>query len=157
MSIDLNWNKKRLQKQKKTVGNWTFSVVQGYRTFFTRDYGRVYQSEFQRYRSRMFSIRVILSGLLLLPIALSLVLIPPLAAISMLLWIRMFSLNYKHLSNLERGLLILLTLSIGLLTTFTIIQSGLSELRVIFDTSYGFGLLSGIMLIILGVITLWRS
>ncbi|MFW9805191.1 MAG: hypothetical protein ACFFFK_00515 [Candidatus Thorarchaeota archaeon] len=140
---------KTTTKAKETVGNWTFSVVKGYRTYFTRDYGRVYESEFQRYRSRMFSIRVILSGLLLLPIAFSLVPIPPLAAISMLLWIRMFSLNYKHLSNLERGLLILLMFSIGSLTTLTIIQSGMSELRIIFDTSYGFGLLSGIILLIL--------
>ena len=109
----------------------------------------MYENEFQRYGERLLNLRAILSGLLLLPIAFSLVLIPPLAALSILFWIRMFSFNHKHLSSLERGLLILLTCSIGLLTAFTIVQSGLSGLRLIFDASYGFGLLGGIVLLVI--------
>jgi len=140
---------RKVVKPKEVMETWSFSVSRMYRTYITRDYGRVYESEFQRYRGRMFSIRATLSGLLLLPIAFSFLLIPPLAVVSISLWIRMFSLNHKHLSSLERGLLILLTLSIGLLTTFTILQFGLSGLKPIFDASYGFGLLGGIVLLAL--------
>jgi MFS family permease len=139
-------------KAKETMGNWTSSLLKSYRTHITHDYGRVYESEFQRYRSRMFSIRALLSGLLLLPITFSLILIPPLAAVSILLWIRMFSLSHRHLSNSERGLLIFLTFSIGLLTTLMIVRLGLTGFRSIFDASYGFGLLSGIVLLFLIVL-----
>jgi hypothetical protein len=139
----------KVAKAKETVGTWRFSISKSYRTNITRDYGRVYESEFQRYKGSMLNIRATLSGLLLLPIALSLFLIPPLAVVSLFLWIRMFSLNRKHLSRLERGLLILLTLSIGLLTTFTIIQTGMSGLRPIFDASYGVGILGGLIILVL--------
>jgi hypothetical protein len=140
---------KTTTKAKETIVNWTSSVLKSYRTHISRDYGRVYESEFQRYRARMLDIRVILSGLLLFPIALSLILITPIAAVTLILWIRMFSLNYKQLAGFERGLLILVTLLVGSLTTYIVLQSGLSGLRVIFDASYGFGLLSGIILLFL--------
>jgi hypothetical protein len=141
--------KTKVTKAKETVGTWSFSISKSYRTYITRDYGRVYESEFQRYRARLFNIRVVLSSLLLLPITFSLLIIPPLAAVSILLWIRMFSLNHKHLSSLERGLLILVTLSIGVLTTSSFFQFGLSRVRLIFDASYGLGLLGGIVLLAL--------
>ena len=97
----------------------------------------------------MAHIRLSLSGILLLPIALVLVTITPLAVVIVILWIRVFSIDYKHFSRLERGLLILSTLSVGLLTTITFFQSELVGFGVFFDVVYGIGILSGIILLFL--------
>ncbi|MFW9833820.1 MAG: hypothetical protein ACFFEK_07490 [Candidatus Thorarchaeota archaeon] len=46
-------------------------------------------------------------------------------------------------------MLIFLTLSIGLVTALTIVRLGLSGFRLVSDVSYGYGLLSGIVLLFL--------
>ena len=112
-----------------------------------KDYGTVYEKEFERYGSRLFMIRTILSGLVLLPISLILVSITPLAIIGIVLWLRMLSLSHKHFSVLERGLLILVTLAVALLTTIAFFQSELIVYSTYFDVSYGIGLLSGVILL----------
>jgi hypothetical protein len=142
-------DQKGTTRVKAKLGNWRFSFLRGYRERISRDYGRVYESDFQRYGARMSGIRHLLSGLILLPITLSLVALTPIATVAFTLWIRMLSLNHKHFSNLERGLILLTTLSVVLLATFTFSQTGLVGLRVVFDISYGFGLLSGIILLFL--------
>ncbi len=132
---------------KEKVSDWKFSMWRGYRSHISRDYGRVYESEFQRYGARLARIRVILSGFLLLPIAFMLVTVTPLAAVSVVLWIRLFSIDHKDFSKLERGLLILSTLCVALLTTVTFFQSELIGFRIFFDCSYGIGLLTGVVLL----------
>ncbi len=136
-----------VSKAQQKVGDWKFSVWKGYKSHLRKDYGTVYEKEFERYGSRLFMIRAILSGLVLLPISLILVSITPLAILSIVLWIRMFSLDHKHFSGLERGLLILVTLSVAILTTIAFFQSELIVYSTFFDVSYGIGLLSGVILL----------
>ena len=136
-----------VSKVQQKASDWKFSVWKGYKSYLRKDYGTVYEKEFERYGSRLFMIRAILSGLVLLPISLILVSITPLAILSIVLWIRMFSLNHRHFSGLERGLLILVTLSVALLTTIAFFQSELIVYSTFFDVSYGIGLLSGVILL----------
>jgi len=136
-----------VSKAQQKVGNWRFSVWKGYKSSLRKDYGSVYEKEFERYGLRLFMIRAILSGLVLLPISLILVSITPLAILSIVLWLRMFSLNHKNFSSLERGLLIFVTLSVALLTTIAFFQPALIIYTTFFDVSYGIGLLSGIILL----------
>lgn len=134
-------------KAQQKVGNWKFSVWKGYKSSLRKDYGSVYEKEFERYGTRLFMIRAILSGLVLLPISLILVNVTPLAVLSIALWLRMFSLNHKHFAGLERGLLILVTLSVALLTSIAFFKPALIVYNTYFDVSYGIGLLSGIILL----------
>lgn len=132
---------------QQKASDWKFSLWKGYQSRIKRDYGRVAEEEFERYGSRLFTVRVILSGLLLLPISLILIVVPPLAIFGVLLWVRVFSLNHKHFSYLERGLLVLVTLSVALVTTISFFQTELVGYALFFDTSYGLGLLSGLILL----------
>jgi hypothetical protein len=136
-----------VSKAQEKVGNWKFSVWKGYKSYLRKDYGGVYEKEFERYGLRLFMIRAILSGLVLLPISLILISITPLAILSIILWLRMFSLNYKHYSTIERSLLTLVTLSVAVLTTVAFFQPALIGYTLFFDVSYGIGLLSGIFLL----------
>jgi len=136
-----------VSKAQQKAGDWKFSVWKGYKSYVRKDYGSVYEKEFERYGSRLFMIRAILSGLVLLPISLILVPITPLAILGIVLWLRMFSLDHKHFSGLERGLLILVTLSVALQTTIAFFQSELLVYSAFFDVSYGIGLLSGVILL----------
>ena len=70
-----------VSKAQKTLENWRFSVWKGYKTSLRKDYGSVYKKKFERYGLRLFMIRAILSGLVLLPISLVLVKVTPLAII----------------------------------------------------------------------------
>lgn len=136
-----------VSKAQKKLENWRFSVWKEYKSSLRKDYGSVYEKEFEKYGLRLFMIRAILSGLVLLPISLILVKVTPLAILSAVIWIRMFSLNHKNFSNLERGFLILVTLSVALLTTIAFYQTALIIYSVYFDVSYGIGLLSGMILL----------
>ena len=134
------------------ASDWKFSVWKRYKSSLRKDYGSVYAKEFERYGLRLFMIRSILSGFVLLPISLILITITPLAIFSVVLWVRMFSLDYKHFSDIERGLLILVTLSVALLTTIAFFQTDLIAYNIFFDVSYGIGLLSGIILLFIIVL-----
>jgi len=137
----------RLASVQNELGKGIFSIWKRYRTHIRRDYGLVRGKEFERHRYKLLEIRAILSGLLLLPISLVLIVITPLALLSVLLWVRFFSLDYKHFSRLESNLLILDTLCISLITTILFTQMGTLAYRVVFDTVYGIGILSGIILL----------
>ncbi|MGY5865611.1 MAG: hypothetical protein RTV41_13495 [Candidatus Thorarchaeota archaeon] len=132
---------------QEKVSDWKFSLWKGYQSRIKRDYGRVAEGEFERYGSRLFTLRVLLSGLLLLPISLILFVIPPLGTFGVLLWFRVFSLHRKHFSPFERGLLILVSLSVALVTTISFLQTELVGYALFFDTSYGLGLLTGLILL----------
>ncbi|MFX1484724.1 MAG: hypothetical protein ACFFCP_16225 [Promethearchaeota archaeon] len=129
------------------VGEMKFAIWKGYQSRVIRNYGKVAEVEFERYGSRLLLIRIILSGLLLLPISFILIVIPPLAIFGMLLWFRVFSLDYKLFSGFERGLLVLVTTSVAVVTTIQFFQPELVGFHLFFDTSYGFGLLTGLILL----------
>jgi hypothetical protein len=132
---------------QQKASDWRFSLWKGYQSRIKKDYGRVAEEEFERYGSRLFTIRAILSGLLLLPISLILIVVPPLAVLGVILWVRVFSLNHKHFSILERGLLTLVTISVAFVTMISFLQSELVDYTQYFDTSYGLGLLTGLILL----------
>jgi hypothetical protein len=126
------------------VGKMRFSIWKGYQSRVRRNYGRVAEAEFERFSSRLFLVRVVLSGLLLLPLSLILILIPPLTIFGILLWLRIFSLNHRHFSDLERDLLVLVTLSVAVITTSLFLQHEFVGFNLFFDISYGIGLLTGL-------------
>jgi len=134
---------------QEKMGNWRFSIWRGYQSKIKQDYGRVAEGEFERYGNRLSEIRTLLSGLLLLPISLILVIITPLAFLSVILWIRIFSLHRKSFSLYERLLLVLITASVAALTTLSLTQLNLASYNLVFSVSYGLGLFGGLILFFL--------
>jgi hypothetical protein len=132
---------------RERAGTLRFSAWRGYQSHIRRDYGRVAEEEYNQYGAQLFIIRVILSGFLLLPISLILIVIPPLAIFGVMLWIRIFSLNHKHFSTVERGLLLLVTLTVAIITTVSFLQTEVLVFNIYFDTVYGIGLLTGLILL----------
>ncbi len=141
--------------QAKTVGvhqridAWKFSVWRGYQSKIRKDYGRVAEEEFERYGARLFTIRAVLSGLLLLPISFVLITVPPLAIISAILWVRIFSLDYRCFSGFERGMLVLVTGLVALLTTVTFPPAETQGFNLFFSVASGVGLLVGLVLLLI--------
>ncbi len=132
---------------RQKAGEWKFSIWRGYQSRIHHDYGRVASGEFERYGDQLFIIRTILSGVLLLPISFILIQITPLAVLSMILWIRLFTLNRRYLSVLERALLVIITCTVAILSTISFTQFGLTEFNLIFSISYGLGLCIGVVLL----------
>lgn len=131
------------------ASDWRFSMWRRYQSRIKRDYGLVAGEEFERYGDRLFEVRTILSGLLLLPISFILVMITPLTILGIMLWIRIFTLHHKSFSLLERALLIIVTASVAILTTISFTQLDLASHNLIFSISYGLGLLVGLILFVI--------
>ena len=129
------------------VDAWKFSIWRGYQSKIRKDYGRVAEEEFERYGARLFTIRAVLSGILLLPISFVLITIPPLAIVSAILWVRIFSLDHRYFSRLERGMLVLVTGVVAVLTTVTFVHAETHGFNVFFSVSSGVGLLVGLVLL----------
>ena len=142
---DLNQRKTGGVHQR--VDAWKFSIWRGYQSKIRKNYGRVAEEEFERYGARLFTIRAVLSGLLLLPISFVLITIPPLAIVSAILWVRIFSLNHRYFSRIERGMLVLVTGLVALLTTVTFAQAETHGFNLFFSVSSGAGLLVGLVLL----------
>jgi hypothetical protein len=143
-----------LSEVGERVGDMKYSVWRGYQSYIWRDYGKVYSVEFQNYRERMDEVRAILSAVLLWPIALLLMIFPPLGILSVMLWFRIFSINYKPLSGFERGSLISMVTVVLLITTYLFIAGGIADLIIYFDISYAIGMFFSIAL--LGIV-IWQS
>lgn len=143
-----------LSEVGERVGDMKHFVWRGYQSYIWRDYGRVYSVEFQNYREKMDEVRAILSAVLLWPIALLLMLFPPLGILSIMLWFRIFSIDYKPLSDFERGSLILMVTVVLLITTYLFIAGGFVDLLIYFDVSYAIGMFFSIVL--LGIV-IWQS
>lgn len=136
------------------IGNLRFSLWKGYQSYVWRDYGRVYSAEFERYRETMNEIRAILSVFLLWPMALILMLVPPLGLLSVMLWFRIFSLSYKPFSGLEKTLLTIIVLVVFFSTTYLFLFVNLADLLIYIDLSYALGMFFSIAL--LGIV-IWQS
>ncbi|MFW9886800.1 MAG: hypothetical protein ACFFER_01375 [Candidatus Thorarchaeota archaeon] len=142
------------ERVDRKIGDLRFSLWKGYQSYVWRDYGRVYSAEFERYRETMTEIRAILSVFLLWPMALILMLFPPLGLLSMMLCFRIFSLNYKPFSRLEKILLTVIVLVVFFSTTYLFLFIDLTSLLIYFDLSYALGTFLSIVL--LGIV-IWQS
>ena len=131
----------------RRVDNFGYSLWRGYQTKVVGDYGKAYAKEFERYATRMDKIRAQLSGVLLLPLCLTLSAFPPLAAVLLLLWIRSFSLDTKPLLTYERGLLVIAVLFVLILSTFVFLTINLSMSLIFLDSAYAIGILVSILLL----------
>ena len=131
----------------RRVDNFGYSLWRGYQTKVVGDYGKAYAKEFERYATRMDKIRAQLSGVLLLPLCLTLSAFPPLAAVLLLLWIRSFSLDTKPLLAYERGLLVIAVLFVLILSSFVFLTINLSMSLIFLDSAYAIGILVSILLL----------
>jgi hypothetical protein len=149
-----NARKGMLEKIGERVDRLKHSLWSGYQSYIWQEYGKVYSVEFERYRKRLTEIRAILSAILLLPIALVLMLLPPLGILSIALWFRGFSLDYKPFSRLERTLLMSVVIVVALVTTYLFLVIEIAGFVIYFDFSYAIGIFLSIAL--LGFV-IWKS
>lgn len=138
---DPSWRENQGTRIRKTLDRWGFKAWRGYQAYFRRDYGKVYSREFERYRVQLDSLRAILSGMILFPLAIILLPFPPLAIVTFVLWIRMFSLDKAGFGITERVFLIILALVVPILFTYMFLLVDLSALLFYFDVAYGLGIL----------------
>ncbi|NHI84031.1 MAG: hypothetical protein EAX81_06995 [Candidatus Thorarchaeota archaeon] len=149
---DPSWRETDSARVRKTFDRWRFIAWRGYQSYFRRDYGRIYAQEFERYRIQLDSIRAFLSGMILLPLAMFFLPFPPLALVTFVLWIRMFSLDRVGFGVIERIFLIIIAMVVPLLFTYMFLLVDLSGLMPYFDVAYGVGILVSIAA--LGIIML---
>lgn len=124
-----------------------YSLWRGYQFRIRRDFGKVYAKEFERYHDRIEAIRGQLSGLLLLPMCVVLVVVPPLAALLFILWLRMLSMNRTPLSRGEVGLLTVSSLCVLFISSLFFLSLGILSIVKLLDLSYGLGILGSILLL----------
>lgn len=130
---------------RESLSDWKHSIWRGYKEKIHKDYGTVYAREFERFEARTEKLRHQLSGLLLFPLCLILMVFPPLAAISVVLWIRTFSLKQQSLSRNESLLLLIVVLSVLFISTLIFLMFDESALAGYFDTSYAIGIFISIL------------
>jgi hypothetical protein len=134
------------------LGDARYSLWKGYQTKIHRDYGKVYAKEFERYREEMTGFRAQLSGALLIPLGLVISIVPPLALVLVVLWLRSFTLDRKPLTSFERALLFAIIVIVLLLSTAVVLTLQITSYLILFDAIYGIGILASI--IVLGTIIL---
>ena len=136
-----------LDRIRGRIGGVRYSLWKGYRYRIRRDYGTVQAAEYERLQWSLEGIRGHLSGLLLLPLALILLLFPPLMGVVLVLWVRLFSLEKKPLTKGERLLLCIVSAGILILSLFINLFLSVPLMTLYFDLAYGFGVLAGVFLL----------
>ena len=136
-----------LHRIRERLGGVRYSIWKGYRYRVRRDYGTVFAAEYQRLQWNLEGIRGQLSGLLLLPLAFILLLFPPLMAVVLVLWARLFSLNKTPLTRGERLLLCIVSAGILIMSLFINLSLNMPIMTIYFDLAYGFGVLAGVFLL----------
>ncbi|MFW9931821.1 MAG: hypothetical protein ACFFDR_04125, partial [Candidatus Thorarchaeota archaeon] len=131
-------------KIRKRFGDTKYSLWKGYQTRIHKEYGKVYAKEFERYGERLDKIRGQLSGVLLLPLGIALIVIPPIVLPLIVLWLRSFTLDKKPLMVLERAFLAMLAIGMMLLSTFILLSLDVSTVQLLFDTVYGLSIFTSI-------------
>jgi hypothetical protein len=129
------------------IGRVRYSLWKGYKSRIRRDYGTVYAAEYDRLRLHFEGLRDQLSGLLLLPLALVLLIFPPLLGLVLVLWLRLFSLEEKPLTKGERAILLVVSIGILVLSVFVIFQLDSPLMLYSFSFTYGLGILIGVLLL----------
>lgn len=142
----------RTDRIKGKLGNAKFSMWRGYKTRI-RDYGQVYASEYERYRERIVDIREQLSGILLLFFMVIWFIFPPIAAIMMVLWLRIFSQDKKPYTLAEKALLILLILGTLVISTYIFLFFNILEIVILMNVAYAIGIFIGMIALILIILT----
>jgi hypothetical protein len=146
------YKESRTDKLRKRFGNAKFSLWSGYQTRLHKDYGKVYAKEFERYGERLDYLRAQLSGVMLLPLGIALIVLPPIVLPLIVLWLRSFTLHKKPLTLLERIFLATIAIGMMLLSTFIILILDVAATQILLDTVYGLGILTSI--IVLGYIVI---
>ncbi len=136
-----------IDRIRERIGKVRYSIWKGYSYRIRRDYGRVHAAEYERLQWNLEGIRGQLSGLLLLPLALTLLLFPPLMGVVLVLWVRLFSLEKKPLRKGERILLCLVSAGILILSLFINLFLSMPMMTSYFNLAYGFGILAGVFLL----------
>jgi hypothetical protein len=136
----------RKEEFRGTLSDLKHSIWRGYKEKLRKDYGVVYAKEFERFEARTEKLRQQLSGLLLFPLCLILMIFPPLATVSFVLWIRTFSLNEQNFSRNESLLLLIVVFSLLLIRTLIFLMLNISTLIVYFDTFYAIGIFVSILI-----------
>jgi len=137
---------------QKRYGDAKFSLWSGYQTRLHKEHGKVYAKEFERYGERMDHLRAQLSGVMLFPLGIALIVLPPIVLPLFVLWLRSFTLHKKPLTLFERIYLAIMAIGIMLLSTFTVLVLDVAVTQILLDTVYGLGILASI--IALGYIVL---
>ena len=135
----------RKEEFRGTMSDLKHSIWRGYKEKLRKDYGAVYAKEFERFEARTEKLRQQLSGLLLFPLCLTLMIFPPLATVSFVLWIRTFSLNEQNFSRNESLLLLIVIFSLLLISTLIFLVLNISALVVYFDAFYAIGIFVSIL------------
>lgn len=143
----------RTDRIKGKLGNAKFSMWRGYKTRIRKDYGQVYASEYERYRERIVDIREQLSGILLLFFMVIWFIFPPIAAIMMVLWLRIFSQDKKPYTLAEKALLILLILGTLVISTYIFLFFNILEIVILMNVAYAIGIFIGMIALILIILT----
>ncbi len=144
------YTKSRKDKIQKRIGDAKFSLWSGYQTRVHKDYGKVYAKEFERYREKLDNLQAQLSGVMLFPLGIALIVLPPIVLPLIVLWLRSFTLHKKPLTSFERIFLVTMAIGIMLLSTYTIMIFDVAVTQILLDTVYGLGILTSI--IVLGYI-----
>ena len=130
---------------KKRFGDVKFSLWSGYQTRLHKEYGKVYVKELERYGERMDHLRAQLSGVMLFPLGIALIVLPPIVLPLFVLWLRSFTLHKKPLTLFERIYLAIMAIGIMLLSTFTVLVLDVAVTQILLDTVYGLGILTSII------------
>jgi hypothetical protein len=146
------YKRSRRDDIQKRFGDAKFSLWRGYQTRVHKEYGKVYAKEFERYGERMDYLRAQLSGVMLLPLGIALIVLPPILLPLIVLWLRSFTLHRKPLNLFERIFLAIMALGIMLLSTLIFVLIDVAVTQILLDTVYGLGILTSI--IVLGYIVI---
>ncbi|NHI92535.1 MAG: hypothetical protein EAX96_08525 [Candidatus Lokiarchaeota archaeon] len=130
----------RGEKIKGKLGNVKYSLWKGYKSRIRKDYGTVQAAEYQRLKDDIDEFRSQLSAILLIPLIFALTLFLPFIGIAIVIWIRLFSLDKKPFTNIERVLLIVVMSTILVISTIVFLFVYLAPIIPIFNTAYAIGL-----------------
>jgi len=147
------YEESKIDSIKRKFGGVKFSLWKGYQSKVRKDHGKVYAKEVEQYQDRLANIRSQLSGILLLPICIILLIVPPLAGLLVVLWLRLFSLHKVPLSKFERLLLVLVVLLVLVASTYAFLFLDTITILSYLNLSYGIGILVSIILLAIIVIT----
>lgn len=132
--------KGKMERVKGKLGNVKYSLWKGYKSRIKKDYGTVEAAEYQRLKDEIDDFRSQLSAILLIPLALALILFLPMIGVAIIIWIRLFSLDKKPFTNIERVLLIVVMSVILVISTIVFIFVFIAPIIPIFNTAYAIGL-----------------
>jgi hypothetical protein len=147
-SFQPEFKRSRKDKVQKRFGDAKFSIWSGYQTRVHKEYGKVHAKEFERYGERMDYLRAQLSGVMLLPLGIALIVLPPIVLPLLVLWLRSFTLHKKPLTLFERIFLATMAIGIMLMSTYIILVLDMAVTQIFLDTVYGLGIITSMIILV---------